>query len=216
VPEIVDRIRLLTGHVGPARGIAGVVAAASLAGPLAASQLLTTGPVLLTGYSQGSIISAAVLAQLPAEVRRSVALLTLACPARRLYGRAFPGFFGPDRLTELAELCADGPDRWQNVARRSDFIGSWVLQQPTAGSPGRHDHLSLDPSLARSSAAASTPASCPSARRSGPSTSTGSRPARRNDHEPAPDHRRAPCVGAIEPSACWASSASAGMGFAKW
>jgi type IV secretory pathway VirJ component len=39
--------------------------------------------VLLTGYSQGSVIAPAVIAQLPATTRDQVALLTLACPARR-------------------------------------------------------------------------------------------------------------------------------------
>jgi hypothetical protein len=63
-----------------------------------------TGPLLLTGYSQGSVIAPAVVAQLPAGVLPDVALLTLACPAQRLYGRAFPAYFGQRQLTELAGL----------------------------------------------------------------------------------------------------------------
>lgn len=52
-----------------------------------------------------------------------VALLTLACPARRLYGRAFPPYFGPRQLAALAgrltphaagetEPAAFWPDSW--------------------------------------------------------------------------------------------------------
>jgi len=67
-----------------------------------------TGPVLLSGYSYGSAIASAVIAQLP-QVRGDFALLTLACPVRRLYGRAFPAYFGGDQLATLAEMLdADG------------------------------------------------------------------------------------------------------------
>jgi hypothetical protein len=68
-------------------------------------------------------------------VRGDVALLTLACPVRRLYGRAFPAYFGGDQLAALAEMLdaggragADG--RWKHLCRRSDYIGSWVLHDP--------------------------------------------------------------------------------------
>ena len=99
------------------------------------------GPLLLTGYSQGSVIAPAVIAQLPPEILPEVALLTLACPARRLYGRAFPAYFGPRELTELASLLnaktpgqqpvpGQAPGRWKNLRRRSDFIGSWVFKEP--------------------------------------------------------------------------------------
>ena len=65
-------------------------------------------------------------------MRTQVALLTLACPARRFYGRAFPAFFGRDYLAALEQLLAtpDGQRLWTNAVRRSDYIGSWVGRPP--------------------------------------------------------------------------------------
>jgi hypothetical protein len=127
VPELVDRVLLLMGKI---TGVADLPGQA-----LAAEYLLTVecGPVLLTGYSQGSIIAPAVAAQLPLDVLNGpdFALLTLACPARRLYGRAFPAYFGQQYLAELRGLLAHGgPERWRNAVRRSDYIGSWIFSPP--------------------------------------------------------------------------------------
>ena len=143
VPEVVDRIRLLTGHLtDEPTDIARLKYQAGLP-DLERTQRLTVppGPLLLTGYSQGSVIAPAVVAQLPAEVLPDVALLTLACPAQRLYGRAFPAYFGQRQLAELAGLLDattpdqnPGPDqppgRWKNLRRRSDYIGSFIFDEP--------------------------------------------------------------------------------------
>jgi hypothetical protein len=88
VPEVVDRIGVLTGQL-PGTGERPCPLEPPDRSP-ASGVSVPPGPVLLTGYSQGSIIAPAVAAQLPPGVREHVALLTLACPARRLYGRAFP------------------------------------------------------------------------------------------------------------------------------
>jgi hypothetical protein len=143
VPEVVDRIRLLTGHITTKPDDVAYLKALAGQPDLERTRRLTVppGPLLLTGYSQGAVIAPAVIAQLPEGVLPGVALLTLACPARRLYGRAFPAYFGPRQLTELARLLhatAPGkpptPDqpagRWKNLRRRSDYIGSWIFTEP--------------------------------------------------------------------------------------
>jgi len=144
VPEIVDRIRLLTGHCGTESDDAACLHAEAGKPDLPRTRGLTVpaGPLLLTGYSQGSVIAPAVVAQLPADVLPSVALLTLACPAQRLYGRAFPAYFGGRQLAELAGLLnanttpdqplgeGQPPGRWKNLRRKSDYIGSWIFTEP--------------------------------------------------------------------------------------
>ena len=128
IPEVVDRVLLLLGPIKPGQAFPGQQ-------ELADRYQLTVecGPVLLTGYSQGSIIAPAVAAQLPSHVlsRPDFALLTLACPARRLYGRAFPAYFGKQHLEQLAgHLTHDGREYWRNAVRRSDYIGSWIFSPP--------------------------------------------------------------------------------------
>jgi len=135
VPEVVDRVLLLMGQdaSGQAQDGQALPGQRELAGQYGLT--VPCGPVLLTGYSQGSIIAPAVAAQLPEHVlrRREFALLTLACPARRLYGRAFPAYFGRPYLEELRDLLThDGRQYWRNVVRRSDYIGSWIFDPPAA------------------------------------------------------------------------------------
>jgi len=137
VPELVDRIRLLTGDGSRDLDDAVHIRAQAELADLPRTRGLTVPPgqVLLTGYSQGSVIAAAAIAQLPPEVRKHVALLTLACPARRLHGRAFPAFFGPQQLGALGDLLDTGSGqsergRWKNLCRRSDYFGSWIFAEP--------------------------------------------------------------------------------------
>ena len=148
VPEVVDRIRLLTGHfTDRPNDVANLKYQAGLPDKDRTRRLtVPAGRLLLTGYSQGSIIAPAVVAQLGPKVLPDVALLTLACPARRLYGRAFPAYFGQHQLIELATLLgtpepskekipndldrALASARWRDLRRRSDYIGSWIFGEP--------------------------------------------------------------------------------------
>jgi hypothetical protein len=107
--------------------------------------------VLINGYSQGTPVAAAVIAQLPQELRDKITLVTVGCPLRRLYGRAFPAYFGQHCLLDLAsKLTAGQPaardledakvnvlpkTRWRNLIRPSDYVGSFVFE----------DTMELDP-----------------------------------------------------------------------
>ncbi|MFF9310244.1 hypothetical protein ACF1BS_04955 [Streptomyces sp. NPDC014748] len=82
----------------------------------------TGGRLVLSGHSQGSVLAAAAVWQLPAAVRRRVALLTYGCPLERLYGRWFPAHFGPAALTALHR----DADCWRNLYRLTDPIGGPV------------------------------------------------------------------------------------------
>jgi hypothetical protein len=146
VPEVVDRVRILTGTVPdkPADPDSRRIEAYGRDLDTGAAAIIEPGPVLLTGYSQGSIIAPAVVAQLRARTRAQVTLLTLACPARKLYARAFPGYFGAEQLGMLRTLT--GPDDWKNLVRHSDYIGSWIFTGPGPDpNPGALDQLSLGP-----------------------------------------------------------------------
>lgn len=138
VPEIVDRVMLLTGEQSDHR--------AEPSGAGHPQPTVYPSPVLITGYSQGSLIAPAVLAQLPRRAIAKVALLTLACPFRRLYGRAFPVYFSHDYAVELNKLLTG---RWRNVVRRTDYIGSWICSPPQAPhqqpDPAAIDVACLDP-----------------------------------------------------------------------
>lgn len=109
------------------------------------------------------MISAAVIAQLPESVLSRVSLMTLAAPLRRLYGRAFPAYFGYQAALALRDLLSGTDDatpenlkapepprpRWRNVVRRSDYIGGWVFGLPEPrqrpADCRQVDVISLDP-----------------------------------------------------------------------
>jgi hypothetical protein len=167
IPELVDRIRTVVGDPTLLTPVEGT----GLPGPAAALLFTEEGvdspvtrpfavgeasclvepqrAVLLTGYSQGSPMSVATVAQLPRHIRDRVALMTLAAPVRRLYGRAFPAYFGRDQLESLADILTDvdGTVRWHNLVRESDYIGGKAFgdsrppqQEATESGDGRTPH----------------------------------------------------------------------------
>jgi pimeloyl-ACP methyl ester carboxylesterase len=93
-------------------------------------------PVILSGHSQGGLIAAACIFQLPEARRRTVFLLTFGTQLTRFYGRAFPAFFGRDARTQLAAALTArqegaqrrGDPQWRSLWRRTDPLG-WPLSQ---------------------------------------------------------------------------------------
>ncbi|MFJ6938802.1 hypothetical protein [Streptomyces sp. NPDC101132] len=100
------------------------------------------GRLVVSGHSQGSVLAAAAVWQLPPAVRDRVALLTYGSPLRRLYGRWFPAHFGPGPLTDLHGAIG----RWRNLWRATDPIGGPVGYE--ASGPERVDRGPLKDPLA--------------------------------------------------------------------
>jgi hypothetical protein len=104
------------------------------------------GAEVLSGHSQGSVIGAALVAQLATAdslrgeqppVLPHVAFLTHGSVLRRLYARYFPAYFGVACLQRLAtDLTSTDPAagspgcRWRNLWRRSDHVGGPVDTDP--------------------------------------------------------------------------------------
>ncbi|MGW0788001.1 hypothetical protein ACWD04_07040 [Streptomyces sp. NPDC002911] len=82
----------------------------------------TRGRLVISGHSQGSVLAAAAVWQLPDPVRRRVALLTYGSPIERLYGRWFPAYFGRGPLEGLQRSV----HCWRNLWRATDPIGGPV------------------------------------------------------------------------------------------
>ena len=59
--------------------------------------------VILSGHSQGAVLCAAAVLQLPARWRRRTWLFSYGCQLNRLYGRVFPAYFGPERLRAVSD-----------------------------------------------------------------------------------------------------------------
>ncbi|MEV1145213.1 hypothetical protein [Micromonospora sp. NPDC049799] len=80
--------------------------------------------IILSGHSQGAVICAAVILQLPARWRSRIWFFSYGCQLTRLYGRVFPAYFGPDRLPVLAgALTRRGTPGWTNFWRDTDPLG---------------------------------------------------------------------------------------------
>ncbi|MGW1469062.1 hypothetical protein ACWCPT_32540 [Streptomyces sp. NPDC002308] len=102
-----------------------------LASRMSAWTARTGGRLVISGHSQGSVLAASAVWQLPAATRRRIALLTYGSPVERLYGRWFPAYFGPAALHGLhgSVHC------WRNLWRATDPIGGPVRVDGDAGRP---------------------------------------------------------------------------------
>ncbi|MFF2136905.1 hypothetical protein [Streptomyces sp. NPDC058193] len=92
----------------------------------------TRGRLVISGHSQGSVLAAAAVWQLPDSARRRVALLTYGSPIERLYGRWFPAYFGRVPLEGLQRSV----HCWRNLWRATDPIGGPVRIDE---GPGGHE-----------------------------------------------------------------------------
>ncbi|MFD3336812.1 hypothetical protein ACFWV1_29870 [Streptomyces sp. NPDC058700] len=101
----------------------------------------TGGRLVISGHSQGSVLAAAAVWQLPPATRRRVALLTYGSPLERLYGRWFPAYFGPHALRSLNRTV----HCWNNLYRATDPIGGPVRVPAEDGRPAVDAAVLLDP-----------------------------------------------------------------------
>ncbi|MEV4945617.1 hypothetical protein [Streptomyces sp. NPDC053755] len=101
----------------------------------------TGGRLVISGHSQGSVLAAAAVWQLPPGTRRRVALLTYGSPLERLYGRWFPAYFGPDALRGLHRTV----HCWSNLYRATDPIGGPVRVPAEGDKPAVDCPVLLDP-----------------------------------------------------------------------
>ncbi|MFE5910465.1 hypothetical protein ACFQ6B_15465 [Streptomyces wedmorensis] len=101
----------------------------------------TGGRLVISGHSQGSVLAAAAVWQLPPATRGRVALLTYGSPLERLYGRWFPAYFGPEALSALHRTV----HCWSNLHRATDPIGGPVRVPAEDGRPAVDAAVLLDP-----------------------------------------------------------------------
>ncbi|MFJ8659634.1 hypothetical protein [Streptomyces sp. NPDC093795] len=101
----------------------------------------TGGRLVISGHSQGSVLAAAAVWQLPPATRGRVALLTYGSPLERLYGRWFPAYFGPEALRALHRTV----HCWNNLYRATDPIGGPVRVPAEDGRPAVDAAVLLDP-----------------------------------------------------------------------
>ncbi|MGC4803630.1 hypothetical protein [Micromonospora sp. DT233] len=81
--------------------------------------------IILSGHSQGTVLCAAVILQLPARWRQRIWFFSYGSQLTRLYGRIFPAYFGPERLPALTDALRgpSGWPGWTNFWRPTDPLG---------------------------------------------------------------------------------------------
>jgi hypothetical protein len=103
--------------------------------------LLAGGAVLLGGHSQGAVVCTAAVAQLanlPAEQRRRLSVITYGNPTGHLYMRWFPHYVYPELVDSVRRIEADGTGaqagvRWVNFFRHTDYIGRALFSADSRG-----------------------------------------------------------------------------------
>jgi hypothetical protein len=95
--------------------------------------------VVLSGHSQGSVLAAATVWQLPSDVQGRIALITHGSPLNRLYARYFPAYFGPVAFADLRARVSD----WRNLWRVTDAIGGPIRMRDAAGEVGEDKVVAL-------------------------------------------------------------------------
>ncbi|MET7621509.1 hypothetical protein [Streptomyces sp. NPDC005408] len=88
--------------------------------------------VILSAHSQGSILAAAAIWQLPGHFRERVCLISYGSPLSRLYARYFPAWFNAKSLTGLASRVKE----WRNLWHETDPVGAAVRVDRPDGRPG--------------------------------------------------------------------------------
>lgn len=89
--------------------------------------------VVIAAHSQGSVITAAALAQRDHRIPGSdIGLLTFGCPLSTLYKWAFPAYFNDDLFKHLTRTPTDEADStvsaWINRYCKTDYIGNTDIE----------------------------------------------------------------------------------------
>lgn len=93
-------------------------------------------PHTVLAHSQGSMLVAAALAPLGADgtTARVEHLVTVGCPMRSLYMKAFPAYCHEDLIADVSRSLVS-PKGWSNVFRFTDHVGRTVFGEETGWSP---------------------------------------------------------------------------------
>ncbi|WP_181364982.1 hypothetical protein [Arthrobacter sp. HMWF013] len=105
------------------------------------------GRVVLTAHSQGSALTAAVLARQSERTEENpVGLVTLGSPLAKLYRWAFPALFSDGLLQSFAKGHGGfGDIHWRNVFYATDYIGGPVATKAWSASLRKIDMSMIDP-----------------------------------------------------------------------
>jgi hypothetical protein len=111
----------------------------------------SSGRVLVSAHSQGTVIAVATLMQVQPQARRRMVLFTYGSPLDILYRRTFPAYFGPGMLGSLAStLSLEIQWPWQHFYCRTDPLGNRLDELGPGGSiPLPGEELETKPAASR-------------------------------------------------------------------